>query len=134
MTLQYSEALRNAQLNQFEVIIASSPRLQLRTGPPPANVAAADTGTLIAQVTLPSDWMQDANGGVKPLLGVWAANALIDGSVGHFRIKNTALTITHCQGTVTIPGGGGDMTTNNVDLVTNQGVTIVGFTLTAGNA
>lgn len=65
MTIQRSVAARNAQLNAFETTVGTAPILELRTGAQPANCAAADSGTLLASMTLPSDWMADAAAGVK---------------------------------------------------------------------
>jgi len=38
------------------------------------------------------------------------------------------------QGSVTVTGGGGDLTLDNVSIAAAQAVTITGFTLTDGNA
>lgn len=133
MALQLSVAARNAMLDAFETAIGVSPTLELRTGVPPANCAAADTGTVVATMTLPSDFMAAASAGSKGLSGTWqdtsADNA---GTVGHFRIKQGATC--HAQGTVTNTGGGGDLTLDNVVLNAGQQVTITSFTLTAGGA
>ena len=57
MTLQYSVAVRNARLDVVESTTGASPVLEIRTGAPPVNCAAADSGTVLATVNLPSDWM-----------------------------------------------------------------------------
>jgi hypothetical protein len=107
--------------------------LELRTGAPPATTATADSGTVVATMTLPSDWMAAASGGSKALAGTWQdASADSAGTVGHFRIKAGATT--HIQGTVTISGGGGDMTLDNNVVASGQQVTITSFTLTDANA
>jgi len=135
MSIQRSVASRNAQLDAFETTVGTSPILEHRSGSPPANCAAADTGTLLASMTLPSDWLAAASGGQKAKSGTWqdlSANA--DGTVGHYRIKDSTGTTCHEQGTVTVTGGGGDMTVDDVTFVTGQSVTVTGYTLTAGNA
>ena len=60
------------------------------------------------------------------------ATADAAGTVGHFRINQGAA----CgwQGTVTVTGGGGDLTLDNVVLALAQQVTITSMTLTAGGA
>ena len=63
MALQYSTAVRNAQLDAVESAIGTAPKLQLRTGAPPANCAAADSGTLLCEMILPSDWMDKSAAG-----------------------------------------------------------------------
>lgn len=65
MALQYSTAVRNARLDVVESTIGTSAVLKIRTGAAPANCAAADSGTVLATCTLPSDWMAAASGGTK---------------------------------------------------------------------
>ena len=135
MALQYSVAIRNARLDVVESTIGVSAILRLRTGAAPANCAAADSGTIVATLTLPSDWMAAASAGAKAKAGTWedlsADNA---GTVAHFRINDSGGTVCGMQGTVTITGGGGDMTLDNNVVTAGQAITITGFTLTAGNA
>lgn len=135
MALQYSVAVRNAKLDAVESTIGASAVLKLRTGAPPANCAAADSGTVVATLSLPSDWMAAASSGSKAKAGTWedtsADNA---GTVAHFRLYASDGTTCHAQGTVTNTGGGGDMTLDNVAVNAGQAITITGFTLTAGNA
>ena len=45
MALQYSTAVRNAQLDQVETTIGVSAVLKIRTGAAPATCATADSGT-----------------------------------------------------------------------------------------
>lgn len=135
MALQYSVAVRNAQLDAVETTIGTSAILKIRTGAPPANCAAADTGTVLATVPLPSDWMAAASGGSKSKAGTWQdAAADATGTAGHFRLYASDGTTCHMQGTVTITGGGGDMTVDNTSFATGQSFTVTTFTLTAGNA
>jgi hypothetical protein len=138
MALQYSTTLRNNQLDQAEATTGASAKLQLRSGAAPANCGAADAGTLLCEITLPSDWMNAASAGSKTKLGTWtgtgAAGAGSGTNAGHFRIKDNAGTTCHIQGTVTITGGGGDMTVTNPSIAVGQTVTVDTFTLNAGNA
>lgn len=133
MAFQFSTAARNAALDAIEAAIGASPTLELRSGPPPANCATADSGTLLASMALPADFLAAAAGGSKALAGTWqdpTANAA--GTVGHFRIKQGATC--HLQGTVTATAGGGDMTIDNPVLALGQQVSVTAFTLTAGGA
>jgi hypothetical protein len=135
MPLQYSVAVRNARLNVVESTISTSPILRIRTGSTPANCAAADTGTVLATLTLPSDWLAAASGGTKALAGTWSdSSADASGTVGHFRIYDSGDTTCHIQGTVTVTGGGGDMTVDSATVTAGQSFTVSSFTLTAGNA
>lgn len=134
MALQYSVTVRNAQLDAVESAIGTAPKLQLRTGAPPANCATADSGTLLCEMTLPSDWMDAAAAGSKPKLGTWSGSGAADGDVGHFRVKDSAGTTTHMQGTVTATAGGGDATMDNITVTTSLPVAVNSFTINVGNA
>lgn len=135
MALQFSVAVRNASLDSFETTVGVSAILKMRTGAPPANCAAADSGTVLASATLPVDWMAAANAGAKAKLGTWEdASADAAGTVGHFRIYANDGTTCGAQGTVTATGGGGDMTVDNVVFAAGQDFIVTAFTFTAGNA
>lgn len=133
MAFQLSTASRNAALDAIEAAIGASPTLELRSGPPPASCATADSGILLASMALPADFLAAASGGSKALAGTWQdAAADAAGTAGHFRIKQGATC--HVQGTVTGTGGGGDMTIDNPVLAVGQQVSVTAFTLTAGGA
>lgn len=135
MALQYSVAVRNAQLDAFETTVGVSAVLKIRTGAQPATVATADSGTVLATLSLPSDWMAAASGGTKALAGTWQdTSADAAGTAAHFRIYASDGTTAHAQGSVTATGGGGDMTVDNVVFAAAQSFTISSFTLTAGNS
>ena len=135
MALQLSTTVRNAQLDAIETAIGTSAVLKIRTGSVPANVATADSGTVLATLTLPSDWMAAASSGSKALSGTWQdASADATGTAAHFRIYASDGTTAHMQGTVTATGGGGDMTVDNTSFASGQSFTVTTFTLTAGNA
>lgn len=135
MALQYSVTVRNAKLDAVETAIGTSAIMRIRTGAPPATCATADSGTVLAAATLPSDWMAAASGGTKALSGTWQdAAADAAGTAGHFRIYDSGGTVCHMQGTVTATGGGGDLQVDNVVFAVGQQFTVTAFTLTAGNA
>src|SRR4029077_20472225 len=114
MSLQYSVAVRNAQLDQVESTAGASAFLQLRTGAPPSDCSQAAAGTLLCEIALPSDWMSNASAGTKSLLRTWSGTGANAGSAAHFRIVDNPKTTCHVQGTVTATGGGGDVTLDNV--------------------
>jgi hypothetical protein len=133
MAFQFSTAARNAALDAIETAAGTAPTLTIRTGAAPADCAAADSGTVLATMTLPSDWLAAASGGAKTILGTWQdTSADAAGTAAHFRIKQGATC--HIQGTVTATGGGGDMTLDNAVLAVGQQVTITAFTINAGGA
>lgn len=135
MSLQYSTAVRNAKLDAVETTIGVSAVLKIRTGAAPANCAAGDSGTVLATVNLPSDWMAAASGGAKVKSGTWEdASADNTGTAAHFRLYASDGTTCHAQGTVTGTGGGGDMTVDSTSFTAGQDFLVNSFTLTAGNA
>lgn len=135
MAIQYSTTVRNAQLDALETAIGTAAVLKIRTGTAPANVGTADSGTVLASMTLPSDWLAAASGGSKAKSGTWQdASADATGTAAHFRIYASDGTTAHIQGTVTATGGGGDLTLDNTSIASGQSVTISSFTLTAANS
>lgn len=136
MAIQLSVAVRNAILDVYESTIGTAPKLQLRTGSVPANCAAANTGTLASTLTLPSDWMAAASSGSKALAGSWTGTGAASGphTLAHYRLFESTETTCHEQGTVTVTGGGGDLTVDNTSLATGQTINITTWTRTAGNA
>ncbi|RDE04692.1 hypothetical protein [Sphingomonas aracearum] len=133
--LQLSTAARNALLDAIEAAAGASAILKIRTGAVPASPSAADSGTALATVALPADWMAAAAGGTKTKSGTWEDTAAdATGTAGHFRIYAADGTTCHIQGTITVTGGGGDMTLDNTSLATGQDFVVNSFTLTAPNA
>ena len=138
-TLQLDVATRNARLDTIESTNGTSCALEIRTGSLPATCATAGTGTIVATINLPSDWMAAASSGSKAKSGTWQdASADNTGTAEHFRLYNSQATKdnTTCfmQGDVTATGGGGAMTVDNTSFATGQQFTVTSFTLTDGNA
>lgn len=134
MALQFAVSTRNGRLDAIETDLGVSPNLKLRSGAPPANCAAADSGTLLSTLALPSDFLSAAAAGVKAKLGTWSGVGIGGGgSIAHFRIE-TSGGVCKVQGTVTATGGGGDMTVDNVVIADAQVVTVTAFQFTDGNA
>lgn len=133
MSLQLSVAVRDAELDSIESTIGTSANFYFFTGSPPANCAAGDTGTLLATLALPSDWMNAAASGSKTLKGSWAGTVGSAGTAGYFRVKDSGGSVCGIQGTVTATGGGGDFTLDNNVLGVGQVINITTFTLAAGN-
>lgn len=135
MAIQLSTTVRNARLDTIESTIGTSAILRIRSGSVPANCAAADAGTVLATLNLPSDWMVAASSGSKALNGTWQdTSADATGTAAHFRVYDSGGSTCHIQGTVTVSLGGGDMTLDNTSITSGQSVTITSFTLTDANA
>lgn len=135
MSLQFSTTVRNALLDQIETTIGASAVLKIRSGSVPATVATADAGTVLATLSLPSDWMAAASSGSKAKSGTWEdTSADATGTAAHFRLYASDGTTAHMQGTVTATGGGGDMTVDSTSFTSGQSFTVTSFTLTAPGA
>ena len=132
MTVQLSVAVRNARLDQIETTTGTAPTLTMRTGSPPANCAAARSGTVLATIALPTDWLAAAASGAKGITGgPWTdASADASGTFGHFSIDQGATC--HIQGTAGIAGT--DMIVDSAVITILQSFSITAFTLTDGNA
>ena len=133
MALQFSAAVRNARLDAIETAIGASAVLKIRTGAAPADCATADSGTVLATLSLPSDWMAGASGGSKAKSGTWQdASADATGTAAHFRLYASDGTTCHAQGTVGTSGT--DMIVDNTSLATGQSFTVNTFTIQEANA
>lgn len=136
MALQYSETVRNAQLDALETAIGTAAVLKIYdlTAGAPANCAAAITGTVLVSITLPSDWMAGASSGSKAKSGTWQGTASGTGTADFWRLFASDGTTCHAQGTATVTGGGGDLTLDNASIASSQVVTVSSFSISAGNA
>lgn len=135
MGIQLSTSVRNDRLDRIETTIGSDPVMKIRTGAPPTNCGTADSGTVVATLTLPTDWMAAASSGQKAMAGTWQDNSAdAAGTAGHFRIYDSGGTTCHMQGTITATGGGGDMELDNTVLAAGQQFQVTSFTLNEANA
>jgi hypothetical protein len=142
MTFSKSAVVKKARLDQEETTIGASPILRTYNGTIPATSDTALSGnTLIAEGTLPADWMAAAtntgNVVTKAKTGSWSVTGQSGAGSGtastFFRIYASDGTTCHYQGSVSAVGGGGEMTLDNNSIATGQSTTVNTFTLTAGN-
>lgn len=103
MARQYSTLLRNAWLSTYESTIGAAPKLRILTGAAPATCGTAQSGTLLCEITLPSDWMGAPSSGSINKSGTWEGTVVADGTAGYYRIVNSVGTPVeaHEQGTIT---------------------------------
>jgi hypothetical protein len=133
MTVQFSVSVRNARLDSVETTVGSSAVLKIFSGSAPVDCAAADSGTVLATLNLPANWMASASGGSASKAGTWEdLSADNTGTAGHFRIYDSGVSVCHMQGTVGTSGT--DMTVNTTSFTAGASVTVNTFTLTDGNA
>ncbi len=134
MAMQLSVAARNARLDSIETVAGATAKLQIRSGAQPATCATAASGTLLAELTLPADYLANASAGSKAKAGTWSGAAVAAGTAAHFRVVDNAGTTCHIQGSVTATSGGGDMELDNTNIANGQTVTVNTFTITDANA
>jgi hypothetical protein len=133
MAVQLSVTVRNARLDAIETAIGTAPVLTIRSGAAPADCATANSGTVLATLTLPSDWLANASAGAKAKSGTWQdLSADASGTAAHFRIHDSTGTTCHMQGTVGTSAA--DLIVDSVSFTATQSFTISSFALTDGNA
>lgn len=133
MAITLSAAIRNARLDAIETTIGTSPILRIRSGAVPATVATASSGTVLATLALPSDWMAAASAGAKALSGTWQdTSADATGTAAHFEIVASDTTTVGMRGTVGTSSA--DLIVDNTSFAATQSFSITAFTLTDGNA
>lgn len=127
MTLDLSNALANYALDQaYDNKFPASSTLRIRTGAV-AGAENADSGTVLATITLPSSPWAAAVSGTKAKQNAWSdASADATGTAAHFRLTGTDTTMIE-EGTVTATGGGGDMTLDNTSIAAAQVVTVATY-------
>ncbi len=133
MTLQYAPSNGNAQLDAIETEVGASPIMEIRSGAPPALLATARTGTVLATITLPADWMSAASAHSKAKLGTWQdAAADASGTPGYFTIYATGGTVAKLQGTCGTSGT--DMILDAATVTAGQQFTINTFSISKATA
>lgn len=134
MAIQLSTAVRNAMLDAIETTVGTSAKIRILTGSQPANCAAPETGTLLVQFSLASDWATNAASGAKAFAAITGVVATGTGFAGYYRLMNSAGTTCHEQGSISVTGGGGDMTIDNTSIASGQTVDVTGWTWTQPGA
>lgn len=135
MAIQLSVDVRNARLAAYRTTIGASPILRMYSGAPPANCAAAATGTKLVEATLPADPFADPASGSISKTGTWQdISADAGGTLGYYRVYDSAGASCKEQGTIGATGSGADMEVDNVSVAAGQQVTITTFTRTDANA
>jgi hypothetical protein len=134
--IQLRDTIRNARLNAIETTGGTTCSMQIRTTAQPADCAAANTGAVLWDINLPSDWMGAAAAGVMAKAGTWSGAASGTGTAAHFRIFNSTATKdgTTCIMQGSVGQGTGDLSLDNTSIVSSQTITINTFSLTDANA
>ena len=139
MAIQLRQTTRSNRLDQIDTDIGATGLMRIYTGAQPTNCQTANSGTLLAEITLPNPAFQSASAGsMQKSASAWQdTSADGTGTAAHFRIYNSATpgdgtTTTILQGSV--GQGTGDLSLDNTSINSGQQVTITTFTLTDGNA
>lgn len=99
MAIQYSVADRTNKLTQLATDIGTNAQIKIYSGSPPATVATAFTGTLLATCTGNATQFGTASAGVLTASAITNGTAAATGTAGYFRIATSGGT-DHVQGTV----------------------------------
>lgn len=131
MANQFGSALRTNQGTQLVNALASG-TLKLFSGSVPANCAAVDPAGLLASGSLPAT-AASVSAGVVTKSGTWSFTGSGSGTIASFRLYDSGAVCIH-QGTVTITGGGGDMTVDNTSIATGQTGSVGTYSITMPGA
>lgn len=130
-----SEAYANARMDAFKATVGVSPKVRLFTGDMPATTADADTGTMITEYTLASDWIEDASAGAVTLKDLPInGTAVAAGAPGYLRIYENDGTTCHKQMIAGISGDNADVTVSSANVSIGEAINIIDATWTDGNA
>lgn len=99
--LHLDDPTYNTMLDAIETLWGTAPTFRLRTGPRPATIAGASTGTILYEFSLPSDFLANAASGQKAKAGTWSGTALATGDIGHFEILSATGPTLRARGSVT---------------------------------
>ncbi len=130
MTLGYSTALRNAQLDQITSAVGASGFLRIYDGSRPATGGTATT--LLAELTLNATFAPAASSGTLTLNSITAdSSANATGTATWFRIVTSGGTFV-MDGSVGTSGQ--DLNLSTTSIVTGATVSITSASISAGNA
>ena len=130
MTLGYSTALRNAQLDQITSTVGASGFLRIYDGSRPATGGTATT--LLAELTLNATFAPGASSGVLTLNAITAdSSANATGTATWFRIVTSGATFV-MDGSVGTSGQ--DLNLSTTSIVSGATVSVTSATITAGNS
>jgi len=127
-----STASRDAACNAIVDLIdvGGAGSCAIRTGAPPANVADADTGTLLGTLLFAATAFGTSSSGTATANTITSdTNADASGDAGHFRVKSGAGT-TIFQGTAGNAGDTPDMVFDNKSIVAGGTISCSAMTVT----
>jgi hypothetical protein len=136
--LQLGATLRNAMIGQYETTLGTAPKLIFRSGAQPGACNSVDSGTMLAILTLPSDWQSNAAGVTTIVGGPWTGTGAAAGTIAHYRLKDSTATATDNTGTTHEQGTCGttasDINLDNLVVAVGQTISVTSWTRTQGGA
>jgi hypothetical protein len=134
MAAQLAAATRNAMMDAFTTNLGNNGYLRIYSGTRPANVAAAITGTLLAELRFNASASFGASSGGVITAGAITADSSADatGTATHSRwFKSDGTTaVLDCN----VAASASDINLSSVSIVATGNVSISSLTVTDGNA
>lgn len=127
MAFRQNDASRNGTADGFGALYNGG-SARVLTGAQPA-AGGAETGTLLATITVPTPAFGAAASGVIAKNGTWSTTASAGGAAGYLRVVSSD-TLKFFDLNITIAGGGGEAIINDIDIVQNGNVVITALTIT----
>jgi hypothetical protein len=103
MSLKFSVAIRNARMAAIESTVGTSGKFRLWSGTPPSTVDGVETGTNLATIDLPADWLTAPSNGLVQKNGVWSGTVSASGIAQYMRITDSTNTNKYIQMLVSEP-------------------------------
>lgn len=133
MTIQLDATLRTTQADAYTTRVGNASLLRIYSGTLPANVAAAITGTLLAELVCGTPFAPGGSAGVITANTITQdSSADNTGTASHYRHWQSNGTTGVAQGTVGTSGT--DMTINTTSIVASGPVSVTSYVLTMGAA
>lgn len=139
-TPQYTTTHRSNAMTDLVTAIGSTGYLMIVTGSQPANVATADSGTVLAALPL-SSTAGTVSSGVLTFNAITSENATATGTAGHFLICTTSSTANCLAASSTtriiqgsVGTSGSDLNFSSTSFTSGETISVSSFTITANGA
>lgn len=132
MALRIPNATRSAAAGAVAGLIdaGSGPGyIEIRSGTQPTAADDTATGSVLVTVELPDPSFGAAASGVSTANAIGAATATASGTAGWFRAYDSAANKV-MDGSVTVTGGGGQMTLNTTTISIGTDIAVTAWTIT----
>ena len=127
MAFRKNTNMANAQA-EYAGSLYNSGTLEIRTGVQPASSNDVATGALLCSIPLPATAFGTAVNGVAPKAGTWSGIATASGLAGWARFISAA-NDRRMDVDVTVTGGGGTLTIDDVNILDNGTIIVTDFNL-----